>query len=232
MQQQNDFLYFNTALTLLPGCVYWKNADGVYLDGNLYLKKQMAAKGFSIASIIGQADEDVFSRECAELIRRNDMEIMRKNTHIIRQENITFPNGELFVFISSKRTILDQNGDVCGLVGMSLDTTKHERVSRMHRYREWIAERNHGVDEILNAKLWLSQQWENTYLTFREAQCAYYLYQGKTIRKVAAILNVSSRTVETHVNNLKIKIGCRKKSDLIEILYSSGMLDDIINFIF
>lgn len=52
-------------------------------------------------------------------------------------------------------------------------------------------------------------------LTKKESLCLYYLSQGKSLKEVARQLNISPRTVESHLNNLKLKLGARNKTELI-----------------
>ncbi len=55
-------------------------------------------------------------------------------------------------------------------------------------------------------------------LSNRELGCARLIMQGKTAREIAALLFISPRTVETHINHLKDKLNCSNKSALIEKL--------------
>lgn len=52
-------------------------------------------------------------------------------------------------------------------------------------------------------------------LTERELECLHYLILGKSAKQTASILNVSSRTVEFHLNNIKDKAFCRSKIELL-----------------
>ncbi len=52
-------------------------------------------------------------------------------------------------------------------------------------------------------------------LTEREAQCLYHLSEGKSAKETAKLINVSQRTVEFHLNNIKEKVGCRTKIELL-----------------
>jgi len=52
-------------------------------------------------------------------------------------------------------------------------------------------------------------------LTQRQEECLYYLAQGKTAKEIAIILNLSNRTVEHHLDAVKLKYCCTSRSDLI-----------------
>ena len=51
-------------------------------------------------------------------------------------------------------------------------------------------------------------QFGNLYLTEREFECVGYLTRGKTAEEMSIILNISKRTVETHIQNIKRKMNC------------------------
>lgn len=59
-------------------------------------------------------------------------------------------------------------------------------------------------------------------LSKREMDCAQYLVQGNTGREIAKKLFISTRTVETHLANLKDKLNCASKSELIATLLKHG----------
>lgn len=52
-------------------------------------------------------------------------------------------------------------------------------------------------------------------LTPREIECLAWWVNGKTAWEIAQILNLSERTARFHLNNLKIKLGARNKSQAI-----------------
>lgn len=58
-------------------------------------------------------------------------------------------------------------------------------------------------------------------ISYREMQCAYHLFMGRTAKEIGNILKLSPRTIEIYINNLKLKLKFRKKSELIEILHEN-----------
>lgn len=61
----------------------------------------------------------------------------------------------------------------------------------------------------------------------RELDCAVRLLKGKSATLIAEELALSARTVEVHLGNLKSKLNCVNKADLIEYLLKIG----VANFI-
>ncbi|MBN2689962.1 MAG: hypothetical protein JXR42_05145 [Gammaproteobacteria bacterium] len=57
--------------------------------------------------------------------------------------------------------------------------------------------------------------------TKREAECMWYFLKGQTMRAVASIFNLSPRTVEFYANNMKKKLSCKTKSELIDQVLKS-----------
>lgn len=53
-----------------------------------------------------------------------------------------------------------------------------------------------------------------TKITLREAQCLYYLWQGKSAKQTGNLINLSQRTVETHIESLRSKTKTRNKFEL------------------
>lgn len=51
--------------------------------------------------------------------------------------------------------------------------------------------------------------------------CLYWMCQGKSADETATILNLSKRTVEEHINNMKIKANCSNKTHLVYKIFST-----------
>lgn len=52
-------------------------------------------------------------------------------------------------------------------------------------------------------------------LTEREVECLSHLLKGKSAKLTASLMNISVRTVEFHLNNIKLKAKCRTKLELL-----------------
>ena len=65
----------------------------------------------------------------------------------------------------------------------------------------------------------------NFYLTKREIDCIYYLRKGFTVKHIAKALNISPRTVEYYINEVKIKVGAQYKNDILNLFQNNSFLN-------
>lgn len=75
----------------------------------------------------------------------------------------------------------------------------------------------------------LGEPYTAVSLTQREADCVYHLLQGTTFTQVAEVLQLSTRTVEYYVNNIKKKLDCRKKQEVVEKILKTQFLDNYLS---
>jgi DNA-binding CsgD family transcriptional regulator len=61
-------------------------------------------------------------------------------------------------------------------------------------------------------------------LSQRELECIQWLYKGKTVPEIALILNISKRTAEKHILNIKNKLQCYTLLQLGAKLFELGLL--------
>jgi DNA-binding CsgD family transcriptional regulator len=67
--------------------------------------------------------------------------------------------------------------------------------------------------ELIKLNMYLSPK-----LSEKELKCVGFLIEGKTATDIADSLHLSHRTVEMHINSIKAKLDCRKKSDIVGTL--------------
>ncbi len=56
-------------------------------------------------------------------------------------------------------------------------------------------------------------------LSNRERECLLYLLQGSTAKQTAKSIGISNRTVETHISNIKVKLGLKNKGEIVFYLF-------------
>jgi LuxR family quorum-sensing system transcriptional regulator SolR len=71
-----------------------------------------------------------------------------------------------------------------------------------------------SIDTSHLKKYYLGADFDDTYLTKKEFECLKWLVRGKSIFEIANLVNTSASTVETHVENIKLKVNCTKIAEL------------------
>lgn len=64
--------------------------------------------------------------------------------------------------------------------------------------------------------------------TNREIDCIKALMLGKTANDTAKDLGISSRTVETHIDNIRKKLGVRYKSEIVSKMVSDKHFSSLL----
>lgn len=115
----------------IPGSIYWKDKNGVYLGRNLYA----AEKSYSVhlekkpdkEEPIGKTDYDYMPKDVADQYRKHDLEVMQKGKDLIREEYITLPSGEKLTQLSYKKPLRDKQGNIVGIIGNTIDITDRKK---------------------------------------------------------------------------------------------------------
>lgn len=103
-------------------------------------------------------------------------------------------NNTLIIFVTIKTPFYNDNNEIAGVFGLSHILSTYE------------------LDENNPEKL-----------TARESECLMELIKGKTAAQIAETLSLSKRTVESYLDNIKGKLGCRSKSELLDKVYQAGL---------
>lgn len=67
----------------------------------------------------------------------------------------------------------------------------------------------------------------NQYLTRRELEVLKFVILGLSAKKIGNMLQISSRTVEGYIDNLKTKLGCNSKGQISFIAIKSGLINQL-----
>jgi DNA-binding CsgD family transcriptional regulator len=75
--------------------------------------------------------------------------------------------------------------------------------------------------------VWMERD-HKTYLSCREEQCVSWVSLGKTLYEISVSLNLSVRTIEFYIKNIKSKLRCHTREQLLKMILSSNFWEDHI----
>lgn len=120
-----------TIIALMPGHVYWVDRNGIYQGCN---DAQAKSAGLSSrAEIVGKRNKDLpwnLNTSVSQVIDSANEEIMSLNSPRTLEEPVAHINGETGYCLSSKVPLHNAEGNVIGLLGISIDITAQKKAER------------------------------------------------------------------------------------------------------
>ena len=107
-----------------------------------------------------------------------------------------------------KASILSDTDKECETLSNSASKKRLQNKSSLTRYK-------------------LGANYKGIYFTKREAECMKWLLVGKTHSSIATILKLSPRSIEYYISNMRTKLGCRTKYQLIDLVRASEFMKNV-----
>ncbi len=137
---ENKDILLEEIISNLPGNVFWKNRQGVYLGCNDNMAKMVNFS--SSKDVIGKTLDEIFP-DMPEVIRKvleEDEEIMREDRGRKLEENGLNLKREPAIYLTHKVPLHDRSGKVVGLLGLSFDITARKNAEEEMRIAKEKAE--------------------------------------------------------------------------------------------
>lgn len=118
--------------------------------------------------------------------------------------------------------IFDSNGEHLGFAGVARD------ISNEMIRKQFPSQLLGLFPEDGPRRYYLKRKYKNVCFSRRQAECAFYLLQGKTAKQTAKILQLSHRTVEAVIAHIKNKLGLNYRADILDALIEGEFIDSLI----
>lgn len=109
------------------GHIYVKDIDGKYLYCN---EDQAKSLSLQVGEIIGKTDYDVSPKDKADKFREADLYVMKSGETITIEEPAVY-KGQEKILLSKKTPLRNENDDVIGIIGVSIDITSQKEAERL-----------------------------------------------------------------------------------------------------
>ncbi len=159
----------------------------------------------------------------ANVYQKNDKKVIaiKKSCYFIHPA-VTY-QGDKILLLNKKTPFIDKAQNVIGILGNNI-LIKCKKFTNFfidfHEQNIKLSLLNDILDQYA-----MIEDYSEFGLTNREGQCLFYFVRGKTSKEIAEKLNISNRTVETHIEHIKNKYNCVTKSNLIEKAIKIGFVN-------
>lgn len=155
--------------------------------------------------MIGKTDDDFMWSNRSQFYRKEeDIALSGRELQQIQTQKTV--KGVINIFVT-KSPLYNLSRKIVGTVGSSIDISHY-----------FITKKD---IKIVDSGALIRQKY---YLTKREVEVLKLLLYGYTNKLVATQLHISIRTVESHVDAIKQKLGCQHKHQILKQAILSGLL--------
>ncbi|GAA6166562.1 LuxR C-terminal-related transcriptional regulator [Sessilibacter corallicola] len=193
-------------IDLIDQHIFCKHLNGEYIFCNRSFAKLAGIT--EPKAIAGLTDADlVWSAQTNEIARFEQQLLHSKKSTLRQQEQQIRTSGMVTILIS--RTILLFKGKPKAIIANFSDLNNH------------LILKTSGVYDYDTARFHL--QFVPESLSYTELKVCYYIIQGFTVTKIAEKTGTSVRTVRFHIDNIKNKMNCSKKEQIIQLAMETGI---------
>ena len=222
-----DDSFYEQLIDQLPCLIVLMDKKSRFLYSNNY-----TAKLFGYNSRLKMLDKGIDAHgmrcpavESAEQFIKQDKHVMETLSTLTILDIHGYATNETKILLTKKLPVFINSeliGTVCQCTEIYSDSLLKTSAFIMQTDQQYYSKsnrdsRSYVVDNILG----------HTTLSKREKDCIFYLIRGNTMKEIAQILQLSWRTVESYINNVKFKWRCTNKKEVVAYAISHGFLNYI-----
>lgn len=123
--------YLEIVTSILPTPIYWEDRNSIILGANELVLKSIGADR---RSYVGKSIYEIYPFEIADPIKQHNDKVMEMDEILYQEEMIkTLDTGETKYYIAVKAPLRNDNGDIIGIVGTSVDITAEKNAEHLKK---------------------------------------------------------------------------------------------------
>lgn len=140
---QKAYNLLQAAMESVPALIYMKDREGRFLLANSH---SLALLGHPWEEVEGRSDADFLLPDQAREIREHDLKVMETRETIEIEEVVGEVNGRPRIWLSRKAPMLDEHGELAGIIGSSMEITERKQAEETRRLL--VRELHHRVKNL------------------------------------------------------------------------------------
>lgn len=186
--------------------VFLKDREGIYRYANQPFA--MIAGMNAAEAIIGKTDRELAWRVDAERWFVTDAQVLAGQSILRMEESYRCAEGDI-KFLITKIPYRNEQGEIVGILGNFLDCTDRLMLKIKGKFDE--------------EKLRLHLEHVPDWLSAAEVRVCFYLIHGFSTRRIGEKIGTTESTVRFHIDNIKNKMQCTTKSEIVETAMRTGI---------
>jgi two-component system, OmpR family, aerobic respiration control sensor histidine kinase ArcB len=232
---QDEIAFLRNILERMPGNVYWKTTDDLYLGCNINNALMLNFSGPE--AVVGKYGADFLPKELADKVRKADNKIIKGGKEVSFEEPGIDTRGKAAIYVSRKTPIYDKRGKALGILGISIDITKQKQMQKKlkkARLKAEIESKNktrflamigHEIRVPLTSLLGFVHFLQNEKITPQERQ-TYLAYLLKSGNYLSTLIHNILDYSKLDVNKINLSHGVVNLKELIQDV-KSMLLEEI-----
>ena len=209
-------------LEQLPQVIFFKNSEHEFIGcNNRFIR---FAEFNKQEELLWKKDEDMpWAEESPFYYKMDNLVLTGETTRLIMP--VALHNNKKVVVSQRKTPLRNPEKEIVG-IAVTLDVINNvETLNSVLSVDQTDLER-FALTGLYSNKYQIKETYDPM-LTKRESECLFYILRGKTAKEIAKILTISHKTVENHIEKIKIKFLCTTKGHVIDKMISLGYINII-----
>lgn len=205
----------------IPFVIAIKDLNSNYIKVSQYTEHKL---GINIKALIGRADDGTPWECYAEQFRKHDL-LAQENNYCDVFEIVPLGQDKVMTSRAMRSAITNDSGEVLGVINQIEVLKIHTELTHALEALRDIDQHSTELSNDCPLFYQVQEYPQNLQFTVRESECLFLLIRGKTAKEIGLFLNISPRTVESYIENIKIKCNVSKRSDIITKAIELGIVD-------
>lgn len=218
----HDYAYMHhNFLNQIPSCLILSTLKQEIAFANDSAAKIMGFKSGNDAVNTHYSNIRCKAAEDAELFAKQDNLVIAKEKAIKTIGYHRYQDNDDWTLVLCEKSPLLKDNEFIGLMTYWWDVTYYNIID----FSRFLYTSTKKVTSTDSCSFIIDDEQNNQYdLSNRQLECLFFLLRGQTSKRIAEILSLSPRTVEDYINEIKFKMHCFTRSQIIEKAINEGMI--------
>lgn len=227
--QKIDLEGYANWFSQLPGIVLVMNTNSEFVLSNNHTAKLFGYKNEESLQGLNAFGMRCPAVACAESFINQDKHVINTKEEITLLDIHAYADDQTRVLLTKKKPLYQAN-DITGVICHCTEIQSNT-ISKVSSILIGLDKKYHEKNSHNERSYFIGSIPQEQLLSKRELELLFYYVRGKTSKTIAKILNLSYRTVENYIDNIKNKLDLGSKEDLIEYSILNGYFSYIPEFI-